>query len=190
MFADLTVAAFAESLASDQPTPGGGAGAALVGALAASLVAMVGRHTIGRPRYAAVNERVTAIVAEADDLRVACQDLMDADAAAFQAVSAAYKLARDDAARPGRLEAGLRQATDVPLALIRDCSRLEALADEIGQIGNKTLSGDAASAGLLARAAARASAVNVRTNCAAIQDRAYAEASLAELKTLLGDGEV
>ena len=186
MFADLSVAAFADRLASDQPTPGGGAAAALAAALAVALVSMVGRHTTGRPRYAAVQDRVAEIVAEADRLRAACQDLMDADAEAFQAVSAAYKLAKDDPTRPTILEAGLRQATDVPLALIRACARIQALAAEIGRIGNQTLAGDATSAGLLAHAAAQASAVNVRTNCAAIQDRAYAGASLAELDALLG----
>ncbi|HVA23244.1 MAG TPA: cyclodeaminase/cyclohydrolase family protein [Chloroflexota bacterium] len=185
--AGLTIADFTGRLASDQPTPGGGAAAGLTASLAAALVAMVGRHTLGRQRYANVQRRVAEIVAEADDLRTACQALMEADSAAFDLVSAAYKLPKQDLRRPAQIQAGLRQATDVPLESMRQCHRIQVLASEIGRIGNQTLVGDAITAGLLARAAAQASAVNVRSNCAALDDRAYAEASLAEMASLVGD---
>jgi formiminotetrahydrofolate cyclodeaminase len=188
MLADLSASAFGEALASDQPAPGGGAAAALTASLAAALVSMVGRHTLGRAKYADVQDRVQVIVAQADGLRSDCLALMDADAAAFHAVSAGYKLDKDDPARPAGIQAGLRRATDVPLAVIRACHQASELAEEIGRIGNQTLRGDALSAGILARAAAQASAINVRGNCAAIEDRRYAEASLSELARLLPEG--
>jgi methenyltetrahydrofolate cyclohydrolase len=184
-FADLPIADFTGRLASDQPTPGGGAAAGLTASLAAALVAMVSRHTVGRQRYTAAQARAAEIVAEADSLRAACHALMDADSAAFQVVSAAYTLPKEDPDRAARVQAGLRQATDVPLDLMRKCRHIETLAVEIGRIGNQTLVGDAQTAGILARAAAQASAVNVRGNCATIQDRAYGEASLAEMESLL-----
>jgi methenyltetrahydrofolate cyclohydrolase len=126
-------------------------------------------------------------VAEADELRASCQTVMDADAAAFGLLSAAYKLPKQDPSRSASVQAGLQQATDVPLDLMRKCHRIEMLAGEIGRIGNQTLAGDAAAAGILARAAAQASALNVRSNCGAISDKAYAEASLSEMASLLAN---
>src|SRR5262245_1681289 len=86
---------FLEALASGESTPGGGAAAALTGAMGAALVAMVCRLTLGRPRYAEVAPLMEESAAEADRLRGELLALADADAEAYQAFSAALALPQE-----------------------------------------------------------------------------------------------
>src|SRR5207247_8613037 len=84
--------AWIDELASGSPTPGGGSAAALAGTLAAALVAMVARLTVGRKAYAGVQQRVAELLAEAGALRAQLRRLVADDAAASAKVSAAYRL--------------------------------------------------------------------------------------------------
>ena len=89
---ETRLAAFLEALGSSAPTPGGGAASALAGALAAALAEMVAQLTVGRPKYAAVDERVRDLIARLRAARDRLVQLMADDERAFQEVSAAYKL--------------------------------------------------------------------------------------------------
>ena len=88
---DDTIAAFLDQLAARVPAPGGGATAALHAAQAAALLAMVARYSDG-PRYDA--GLMNRIMTEADALREDALALAEADAKAFGAVAAAYRLPR------------------------------------------------------------------------------------------------
>src|SRR5690349_12619093 len=79
-----------DELAGGAPTPGGGSAAALAGTLAAALVAMVARLTIGKKAYAGVEAQAREILAEAEHLRVELRRLVDEDATAYGGVSQAY----------------------------------------------------------------------------------------------------
>jgi len=179
-FAALSIEEFCAELASGRPTPGGGAAAALLAKLAAALVQMVANHTVGRPKYAAVEARMRDILGESGNLSRKAGDLMDADAAAFGQVSAAFKLAKDDPGRASAVSQACQAATDVPLAVMRAAASLAELAAEVFAAGNQTLSGDARSGLLLAQAAAECSLGNVLANRAFILDQAWAEAACAE----------
>ena len=89
-FAQQSIDDFARQLGSGEPTPGGGAAAALLAKLAAALVQMVARHTIGRPKYAAVEARANQLLDEAARLAQQAAGLMDQDAAAYSKVAAAF----------------------------------------------------------------------------------------------------
>ncbi|HUZ77014.1 MAG TPA: cyclodeaminase/cyclohydrolase family protein [Chloroflexota bacterium] len=184
-FAQLTIEAFCGRLASGESTPGGGAAAGLMARLAADLVQMVCHHTIGRPRYAAVEERVTAIRDQAARLGAEATRLMDADSAAFRDVSAAYKLPKDAEGRAQRVSDACKVATEVPLAVIRAAAQLSALADEVASIGNRSLGTDARTAKVAALAAADASHGNVKANRASILDTAWADRVAGEAEQLL-----
>ena len=88
---------FLDALASGDPTPGGGSAAAMAGAAGAALVAMVARVTIGKKRYAAVEETMQQALVRAEALRSRLQTLIEEDASAFDAVSAAYRLPKASA---------------------------------------------------------------------------------------------
>ena len=89
---EQSVAAFAKKLASSAPTPGGGAAAALCGALAAALCAMASRLTAGRKKYADRAEDLKCIVSRSDELRERLLLLIEQDGDEFAALAAAYSL--------------------------------------------------------------------------------------------------
>ena len=179
-----TLDGWIEELAGAAPVPGGGSAAALAGTLAAALVAMVSRLTIGRKAYAAADGRAREILAETESLRAELRRLVDDDAAAYGRVSAAYKIPKDDPRRIGAVDEALRGAAITPLAVARGAARLLALARELGAIGNKNARSDARVAEQLARAALAGAVENVRVNVAALSDPAKGRDLLEEAERL------
>jgi formiminotetrahydrofolate cyclodeaminase len=176
---DTTLSAFLESLGSSAPTPGGGAASALTGALAAALAEMVAQLTAGRPKYAAVDERVRVVIAHLQTARARLVQLMTDDERAFQAVSAAYTLPKADEAERASREAVIQQALGAamqpPLAVMSTVCDVLALAEEIARIGNGSVVSDAGCAAILGEAAVRAAALNVQANVVLLHDTAVAE---------------
>ncbi len=170
----LPVAGFVARVAAPEPVPGGGSVAALAGSLAASLVAMVCRLTLGRTRYQAVQERIAAIEGEAAARQARLLELVDRDAAAYDGVAAALRLPRSDpderAARQGRLADALRAASEVPLETAEEAAQVGRLAREVAEIGNRNARSDAETAALLAQAAVGSACRNVRVNLDGLGD--------------------
>ena len=108
--AGTSVERFLDELASDAPTPGGGAAGAIAGATGAAMIAMVARLTMKKKGYEDLDDRMRALVERADDERIALLGLADRDAHAFDGVMAAYKLPKESeeqkAARSAAIEAG------------------------------------------------------------------------------------
>ena len=164
-----------DELAGGAPTPGGGSAAALAGTLAAALVAMVARLTVGKKAYAAVDAQARAILAEAEQLRGELRRLVDEDAAAYEGVSRAYKIPKHDAGRAQAIDEALLAAARPPADVVKRGRRLLALAQTIEQIGNKNAVSDARVAGMLARTAIDGATENVNANLAGMSDQARAK---------------
>jgi len=182
-----TLDGWLDDLAGGAPVPGGGSAAALAGALAAALVAMVARLTIGRKAYAGVQQRVAEILAEADALRTQLRRLADDDAAAYAKVSTAYRLPKSDPRRTRAADEALIGAAQTPLAMARGAARLLALANEIGTIGNRNAHSDAKVGEALARAALAGAVENVRVNVASLSEPGLGKSLLEEADRLEGD---
>src|SRR6266702_352115 len=176
-----------DELASGTPAPGGGSAVALAAAMAGALVAMVARLTLGRQAYAAVAERVEALLAEAEEARRALRALVDLDAAAYGAVMSAYAIPKDQPQRTHAIDEALLQAARPPMTTARSAARLALLAREIGQMGNKNARSDAKVAELLARAAGRGALENVRVNLAAMSQPSKGRELLEEAERLERD---
>ena len=172
-----TLDGWMEALAGASPTPGGGSAAALAGALAAALVAMVARLTIGRKAYAAVEAEARAVLADAEQLRAELRRLVDEDAAAYEGVSRAYKIPKSDPRRAQAIDDALLAAARPPAEVVRRASRLLALAQTMEQIGNKNAVSDARVAGMLAKTAIDGATENVNVNLAGMSDQARAKTS-------------
>ena len=86
-------------MGSKEPTPGGGAAAAIAGATGAALIAMVGRLTVGKPGSEDIDERMRALVERADGAREEFLTLGDRDAEAFEVVMAAFRLPKGPTSR-------------------------------------------------------------------------------------------
>ena len=179
---------FLEQLAAGTPTPGGGAAAAYAGAMAAALVAMVARLTLGKKKYEEVQDRMSQIASQADDLRVSLEGSASLDAQAFNAVIVAHRLPKgskvEKTARSEAIERATHRAAIVPLQIARQATSVLKLATEVAETGNVNAVTDAGSAGAIAQAALRATGLNVRTNASNVSNREAADEWLQELAGL------
>lgn len=167
-----------EQLAAKQPTPGGGGAAALLAATAAALVGMVSIYTTG-PKWADESDRMQAIHAEADSLRVRARELIAADAAAFTAVGSAYSLPKatedEKLARQAAIQTALIGATKPPQAVAEIATQIIALAKELVVAGNPNVISDVAVAAASAKAALESAIVNIAINAKLITDTSVSE---------------
>jgi formiminotetrahydrofolate cyclodeaminase len=192
-FASKSLQTFLDELASAEPAPGGGSVAALSGALAASLVAMVCRLTIGKKGYEAVSAEMQTILPRAETLQRELADLMQADTDAYTRVMNAYKLPKttDDEkdARTRAIQAALQHASDVPLRVAEQCVQVLALARVVAEKGNKNAASDGGVGALMAEAGARGAAFNVAINLASITDVTFAQDRRARVAAILAEAE-
>jgi glutamate formiminotransferase / formiminotetrahydrofolate cyclodeaminase len=166
-----------DELAGGAPTPGGGSAAALAGALAAALVAMVARLTIGKKAYAGVEAQAREILAEAEQLRLELRRLVDEDATAYAGVSQAYKIPKADPHRAQAIDEALLSAARPPAEVVKRGRRLLALAQTIEHVGNQNAVSDARVAAMLAKTAIDGATENVNANLAGMSEPARARAS-------------
>jgi formiminotetrahydrofolate cyclodeaminase len=183
-----TVGGFLEMLASDAPTPGGGAAAGVAGAAGAALISMVGRLTVGKAAYASVDARMRELIAQADAARIDFLDLADRDASAFDGVMAAFKLPKETdeqkVERSAAIQAGYEQAAAVPLECLRTAVGTMPLAVEATADGNPQAASDGVSASAELLCAALCAAANVEINAAALKDQTKRGALLDEVASL------
>ena len=168
--------AFAEALASKAPVPGGGGASALAGSLGAALCSMVGNYTLGRPKYAAVEADVRAILEEAERLRTRLLDLVEEDAAAFAPLSRAYGIPKDDPGRGEIMEQCLRDAAAPPMEMLRLSCRVIELHQALLEKGSAMVLSDVGTGAVLAWSALYGAWLNVKVNTKSMSDRAYAGA--------------
>jgi formiminotetrahydrofolate cyclodeaminase len=177
MYPELGVTAFLDALASAAPEPGGGAAAALAGAIGAALVGMVANLTVGKSQYAAVQIEMEQARAAAEALRAHLTAAIDRDSEAFRQVMKAYGLPRgtDDekAARKTATQQALKDASKEPAEVVRLCREVAAWSRLVAEKGNVQAVSDAAAAAILADAAAQSAALNVKINLKSIADPAF-----------------
>lgn len=186
---DVRLDDFLDRLASPDPVPGGGSVAALCGALGAALGSMVCNLTIGKPRYAEVEQDLRAALADLEGLRATLSALVEADIAAYEQLSAAYKLPKETdaekAARSAAIQDSLTDATGVPLQIAEASVAVLSLVPVVVAKGSKVAVSDAGMAALLADTALRSAALNVWINLASDRDEARAAANRARLEEVL-----
>ena len=174
MFENTKINEFTELLASPSSVPGGGGASALVGAIGIALGDMVGELTVGKKKYADVEEDLKALMVKAQDLRERLLECVEKDAVAFEPLSKAYGIPKDEPGRDEILEKCLRDAAAAPLEIFRlSCEAIEIVA-EFGKKGSKLMLSDAATGAQMLRGALYGAAVNVRVNTRLMKDREYA----------------
>lgn len=172
----LSCREFADVLSSAAPTPGGGGAAALAGALGTALAHMVGALTVGKKKYAAVEDELRALMAECESLQASLLDQIDADAACFAPLAAAYGIPKDDPNRAEILEKATLDACSAPIEIMRLCARAIDLAGVFAEKGSRLALSDAGCAAVLCKAAIQAASLNVFINTGALRDREKAQA--------------
>jgi len=184
-----SVSGFIAAVASSNPVPGGGSVAAHAGALAAALAQMVAGLTVGKKKYAAVDTEMKEAALKAASLGNTLSTLVKRDAEAYSLVSEAYKLPKEpaDAAarRADAVTIALLKAAEVPLETARASVQVGALAALVAEKGNTNAVTDAGVAALLAYAACKGAAYNVRVNVRALDDKSKGEHLAREAEQLV-----
>ena len=174
MFENTSINEFTELLASPSSVPGGGGASALVGAIGIALGDMVGELTVGKPKYAEVEDDLKTLMARAQVLRVKLLECVEKDAVAFEPLSKAYSIPKGEPGRDETLEKCLRDAAAAPLEILDlTCEAIDIMA-EFGRKGSKLMLSDAATGAQMLRAALNGAAVNVKVNTRLMKDREYA----------------
>ena len=178
---ERTLRAFADDLGSSAAVPGGGSAAAYAGAMGAALAAMVGRIAERKEQSAST----TALIADADNLRVDFMRLVDDDSAAYARVSEAMKMPKvsDDEKRVRReqTQAALLAASRVPLEVAKTSRRLLDLCERTVEAAAAATVSDIGVGAFLAETALRGAALNVMINLASIKDAAQVKALSEDL---------
>ena len=175
MFENTTIKEFTEQLASPSSVPGGGGASALVGAIGIALGDMVGEHTVGKKKYADVEEDLRSLMARAQGLREKLVECVDRDAAAFAPLSKAYKIPKEDPSRDEILEKCLKDAAQVPLEIFDICLEAIEIMKEIAEKGSRLIISDAATGAVMLKGAMFGAAINVKVNTNLMKDREYAD---------------
>ena len=126
---DLSVSAFTERLAGRTAVPGGGGAAALTGAQGVALILMAGQFTLGKKKYAEYEDDIRGMLSEGGWLYHELLSLVDADAAAFEPLSKAYAIPKEDPNREQILEEATKGAIEVPSRILSSLSSAVPMAD-------------------------------------------------------------
>jgi formiminotetrahydrofolate cyclodeaminase len=188
MLADLTIKQYLEKTASNTAVPGGGSGAALSAAVAASLVEMVANLTIGKRGFEDLSAEMSAIAKQAAELKDKLIVDIDQDAAAYHQVMSAFKLPQkteeEKKMRSNAIQSSLKQAALVPLGVARDAYKVIETAGVVVKKGNKNAITDGAVGAMLAKTAVLGALLNVRINLSAIKNSRFIRKVSTEVRQL------
>jgi len=176
---------YVEDAASALPAPGGGSVSALAGALGAAMSAMAANFTVGRKKFASVEQEVSDCLQGLEADRGRLLALMEADVEAYGTLSAAYRMPRgsedEAAARRTAVQAALKEAMEVPLNIMRQCRSVAQNAERLVGIANPNLITDVGVSAILAEAACAAARLNVEVNLRSIKDPALVAEARGEI---------
>ncbi len=188
-FTNSSCREFVTVLASKEPVPGGGGASALVGAIGMALGNMVGSLTVGKKKYADVQDDIIALKAKADALQDDLLALVAKDAEVFEPLSRAYGMPKDtpeqEAEKAKVMEKCLRECCDVPMAIMQKCCDAIDLHQEFAAKGTAIAISDVGCGVVVCKAAMQAASLNVFINTKSMGDRAYAEDVNARANAML-----
>jgi len=136
---------------------------------------MVGNLTIGKPKFADVEDEVKQLMADAEAVRTELLALIDADAAAFEPLSKAYGIPKDDPTRPEVMEKALVTACTPPMDIMRTVAKAVDVHERMAQIGSALALSDVGVGVVFCKAAIKGASLNVFINTKSMKDREYAE---------------
>ena len=171
----LKINTFLDKLGSSEPFPGGGGASALAGAIAAELGNMVGSLTVGKKKYADVEEEIKAMMEEMTKISNELTACINKDAEMFAPLAEAYSIPKDDPGRDEILEKCLIDAAATPFEIMELCCKAVELLEDFARKGSGMVTSDAATGAALCKGALMGAAVNVKVNTRLMKDRIYAE---------------
>ena len=199
MLTELTIKEFIHKVISNDPVPGGGSVSAFNGALATSLAAMVANLTIGRKKYAEVNEVMEDLSARFEELARQLIIDVDRDSDAYNRVFAAFnhpkETDQDKNIRSEAIQKETKYAAEVPMEVARIVHSILPMIDVVARKGNSNAVTDACVAMMCARTAILGALLNVRINLTSIKDEKFVkemteEADMIEKTTIAEEQKI
>jgi len=174
----MTLSDFADETASESPAPGGGSIAAYVGALGASLAAMVANLSSHKKGWDDRWEEFGNWAEKAEQYKSELLKLVDADTTAFNGIMSAIGLPKtteeEKADRAAAINKATRQAIEIPFRVMKSSLESMHVIKAMADIGNPNSVSDAGVAALCARSAVIGAFLNVRINAAGYSDKKFA----------------
>ena len=193
MYAEQPMRYFLDRLCSNSPEPGGGSASALVGATAASLSGMLAALTVNKKGYEKVKGEMERHLKKAEGLKEDFLKLLQKDTEAFDDASKAFKLPKsteeEKKRRAEAIEAGLKKATEVPLAVMEKSVEVSRLAKEVLESGNEMAISDGAISALFADSACVGAMINVLINFSWMKDKDYIARTQKKVDALLEEAK-
>lgn len=184
----LTVESFTEITASDAPAPGGGSVAALAGALSAALSEMVANLTVGKAKYADVDEEMRSLSEQGEKLRRELIDAIQKDSTSFTAYMDALAMPKntdeEKAARREAMQNGLKEAARVPLEVAEAAAKIFPVAEAVVKRGNANAVTDGLVSAMMARTSVLSALFNVKINLGSIKDEAFVKEMSERVRAL------
>ncbi|CAK7031619.1 MAG: Methenyltetrahydrofolate cyclohydrolase [Peptostreptococcus russellii] len=188
-YIDMTMQNYAKELASNKSMPGGGSAAAYSLTLANSLASMVANFTTGKKKYAEYESDIRKILEETDKLFLEILSIVDEDAEAFLPLAAAYKMPKETDEQKElkdiEMQKCLKNASIVPMNLIRKCSQVVNIHEELSTKGSKMLISDVGVGVQMIKSAALSAKLNVLINIKDIKDCEFVDNISKEMEELL-----
>jgi len=190
--AENSSAYFLDALASKAPVPGGGGAAAMGGAIGMALSNMVGNLTVGKKKYAGVEDEVKELLEKGYHIIDELKTLVDKDAEVFEPLSKAYSLPKDTPEQVAHKEKVMQEcsitACSVPLEIMRKAYEGIKIHARMGQIGSALAISDVGCGVVFLKAALVSGYLNVLINLGSIKDQQYLDETGGEINRLLNDG--
>ena len=177
--------AFVEVLASSAPAPGGGGAAALVGAIGTALGNMVGSLTVGKKKYADVQEEIIALKGKCDALQTELLNQVEADEVNVLPLAKAYGIPKDDPTRDAVMEEATILACSTPMRIMELCCEAIGYIKVFAEKGSRLAVSDAGCGAAICKAALQAASLNVFINTKTLKNRAVAEEMNAKANAML-----
>ncbi len=183
---------FVNVLASKEPVPGGGGASAIVGAIGMALGSMVGNLTLGKKKYADVQEDIKELLEKADILQKDLLNLVIKDAEVFEPLSKAYGLPKDTeeqkAEKEKVMEEALKEACSVPVAIMEKAMECITLHEQFCEKGTAIAISDVGVGVLFVKSALMGASLNVFINTQLMKDKKYADEINTKTQQMLDDG--
>ncbi len=192
MLTKKPITEFLNDLASNSPAPGGGSVAALAGAMGAALTSMVCNLTIGKKKYADVENEMKSILRQAENLRAQFTTLVDEDTEVFNKVMQAFGLPKETdeqkTKRATAIQSATKEAAKVPLEVMKLCIEGLKVAKTVVEKGNTSSISDAGVSTIMLYGGLESASLNVQINLRSLSDKTFTETMNNEVLSLQKEG--
>lgn len=193
-FTKISCEEFVDVLATSSPVPGGGGASALVGAIGVALGNMVGSLTVGKKKYAAVENDIKRLKEESDVLQQKLLRLVERDAEVFEPLSKAYGMpSQTDEEKQKKqevMETVLKEAAVVPLEIMQECMKALKVIEEFSEKGSAIAISDAGVAAVVCKAALQGASLNIFINTKSMKNRDFAENMNNSAEKMIEEGTI